>query len=466
MSEPHSANAERAVISMMYASPVACRRVLSELVSEDFYNVGCKLLFEIAQDIANDFSVASGQATMSAVLLSDAYAEQIEKVGGIEFVRAISSTPIDSLDNLDRYVLTLKTRTLQRKKLRLVTKAVDDIANYNGIDYKHVFNAGLDELSVLNTEYGKRFHDYGFRLSDGLDDYLEHIGENQGYAVGWPCFDARLGLFRPGELYYICSRPKRGKSTLGLTWMCNLGIRGVEKNGGCIPVACVATEMTKEEQYDKMLAHISNVDVDTIHSGDYKQDQDMKDRVAHAVDVLKTSPVYWRRSLNDSPATIASDIRRSVVELGAKIVFFDCFKAPSDSSLYSNMREYQIVGQMVNMFKDLAENLAIPIVAFGHTNRDSDESLKDNAAPVAASIGGGDRILRHCTSVIHIKKMSREDIMENGGIDNGNSFLTILENRHGDCHEDGTGIFMRYRRYNASMEELSELTLMDDGDFT
>ena len=108
------------------------------------------------------------------------------------------------------------------------------------------------------------------KISEDIDDYISHLEENSsdmiGISSGFPRFDKAIGGgFRRKCVDLIAARPKVGKSMFADNVA--LHIAGKLK----IPVLMLDTEMSKEDHVNRLLANLSDIEINEIATGGFSK---------------------------------------------------------------------------------------------------------------------------------------------------------------------------------------------------
>lgn len=86
--------------------------------------------------------------------------------------------------------------------------------------------------------------------------------QDPGFKTGYPQYDTMLGGLKRGSLSVVGARTSVGKSAFGMETAINLAKQGVK-------VRYISTEMTREEVYDRLVAHESGITAARIQNADH-----------------------------------------------------------------------------------------------------------------------------------------------------------------------------------------------------
>jgi KaiC/GvpD/RAD55 family RecA-like ATPase len=197
-------------------------------------------------------------------------------------------------------------------------------------------------------------------LKTGINELLKKMrggasDDVVGFDTPWKYVNEKLGPVKPGHLVILAARPKTGKSTLALNWMKYLAHQGV-------PVGMYTCEM----KITDICWRLAQMVVPTLP----RLQED-----AHPCDVLEAGIVlpmnkmhfYYPQIGDLENDKVEEKIREMVQRYGIKVFIFDNlhFLCRGDD-------EKAMLDKTSQMFKILAENLGIVIVAVTHPRKGGD----------------------------------------------------------------------------------------------
>lgn len=293
---------------------------------------------------------------------------------------------------------------------------INDILNYCDINIEECFQA---DISAKHLADGTRT-----RMAELIQNPVKQVGISTGY----PIYDYAIGGgLRGGSVNVLGARAKVGKSTV-----CTNIAYHVSSNLD-IPVLYLDTELRKEEQEDRILARISQIDVNLIGTGQFAGNQFKQNQVIQAISKLENIPYYhlniagmsFEAQLNAARQWIIKKVGVDQVTGRANkcVIIYDYLKLMSDDSIKS-MQEYQALGFMMTQLHNFAVKYDLPIFATVQINREGID--KDSSG----NISGSDRILWLCTNYTVFRNKTEEEINIDP-LNNGNKKLIVLDARHG-----------------------------------
>ncbi len=285
------------------------------------------------------------------------------------------------------------------------------------------------------------------QIFEDIEDYVEFLAKNPvkqvGISTGYKEYDETIGGgLREGTINMIGARAKMGKSSLGLNM--GLGISNQE-----IPCLYLDTEMSKEDQKNRMLAAISTVKIRRIETGQFGNDKKERENLKIATDILKKIPFSYKAIAGQPFEETICEMRRWIhqkvgldSEKKAKkcVIIFDYLKLMSAESLKNgNLAEFQILGFMMTGLHNFAVKYKIPIVSFVQLNRDGINRADTDV------VSGSDRIVWLCSNLAVLRPQSDEEIaQQHGNKIIYNRKLQVIAARHGGGHDQSDYTNMRF----------------------
>ena len=184
--------------------------------------------------------------------------EEIENFGGISYIEDMTLMDIDK-SNLKIFCEKVK-QTYARKELYDVCEKAktfmlsDESEKLNPgelvgqIENKitEIANSAINETTVYKM---------GSDLQARLEERAKRPTLVAGIQVGWTVFDRLTNGGQAGDLIIVCARAKMGKSVILTNWAKRFSI-----DDG-LPVLYIDTEMTSEEQEDRLVSILTQIPV-------------------------------------------------------------------------------------------------------------------------------------------------------------------------------------------------------------
>jgi replicative DNA helicase len=271
---------------------------------------------------------------------------------------------------------------------------------------------------------------------------VKYIGKTQTRCIKVSAYD---------EMYitddYIVTK-NTGKTLLSDNMGKNIAALG-------IPVLNMDTEMNREDHINRLLAMMSEVEINNIETGKFSQSADIKNKILEAGEQLKQMKFY-HKSIAGKPFEEQLAIMRRwlVKDVGLNddgtakdcVIFYDYLKLMDSAGISQDMKEYQVLGFMMTSLHNFAVRYKVPIMAFIQLNRDGITKESTDSA------SGSDRIIWLCSNFSIFKRKSDEEIAEDGS-KNGNRKLIPVISRHGGGLDDNDYINCYMKGWCAKITE-------------
>ena len=226
-----------------------------------------------------------------------------------------------------------------------------------------------------------------------------------------------------------------------------------------IPVLMLDTEMSQQDHVNRLLANLSEVEINEIASGNFFADPEKKDRVMHGSKTLKDIP-YDYISIAGRPfeETLSIAKRWLIKKVGYDengvlndcVIIYDYLKLMTSNSINNNLAEFQVLGFQITALHNFCVENDVPCLSFVQLNRDG---ITKETTDV---VSGSDRLVWLCTSFSIFKDKTDEERITDG-INCGNKKLIPVVSRHGPGIEDNGYICLQMDGKYAKIKELGTI---------
>lgn len=357
--------------------------------------------------------------------------EEIEEFGGLSYIEDMTLMDIDK-SNLKIFCQKIK-QTYARKEIYDICENTknfmlsDESETLNPSELVGIVESKITEIAC-NTVNENGVHKMGTGLKERLEERAKRPTLVAGLEVGWEICDRVTNGGQAGDLIIVCARAKMGKSVVLTTWAKKFSVEDE------LPVLYIDTEMTSEEQEDRIVSMITKIPVHEIVTGLFAIDTEegtAKEKIAKikdAIDLINKSPYYHVYMPNFSSEKVVSLAKQYKSKYNIQALFFDYIKVPaSGSNTLNSMKEYQALGFFTSTLKDLAGILKIPVYSAVQENRNDEKGTEKGAGNVA----GSDRILQLATKLMFLYAKTDEQIARDSVL-LGNRQLKIAYQRNGE----------------------------------
>jgi replicative DNA helicase len=354
-SKLYSDEAEQSTIGGVAMSPESFEPVAAILGAKDFYRHDHRTIWTAMTDIQN-----RGEPWEFPILL-----DYLGKTGSSELIpyvaMLVKNTP--SARNVTAYAGKVreyaKLRALYTAGMKIQSIAVDA-----GRTLKERVDAAHEELStvaIVADNAGPRW------MKDGMRAFVDHLDACNkasngiiGIETGFDNFDKRLGGLQPGRLYVIAARPAMGKSVFGMNMARHASL------GLGLGVLYFSLEMPEVELLGRLTADYCNIPYDKVTTADL--DDDHWPRLTNIIGRSRDADLI----IDETALLSISDIRaRSKMVNRAKrlsLIVVDhlhLVEAEGENEVIK-------IGKVSSGLKQLAKELAVPVVALCQLNRSCD----------------------------------------------------------------------------------------------
>jgi replicative DNA helicase len=370
-----------------------------------------------------------------------------------QHLKAITDFPV-SIDNVRKFAAKIRKLEIARLLRNQLEKAQDKILDVTGAEsITSILSIAEDTVFNFTSLLNESSDNNPVTMGDGLDEYIQHLESNPidqvGIPTGFPIYDQAIGGgLRKGTVNVIAARPKTGKTLLSD----NMGYNVAKLN---VPVLNMDTEMTKNDHINRILAMMTETEINAIETGRFSTTPSSKAKITEAVDQLKQMGFYHISIAGKAFEEQLAIMRRWIMkEVGLNddgsakdcVIFYDYLKLMDSVGISQDLKEYQVLGFMMTSLHNFAVRYKVPIVAFIQLNRDGITKESTDTA------SGSDRIIWLCSNFSIFKRKSDEEIAEDGP-ENGNRKLVPLISRHGGGLDDNDYINCYMKGWCAKISE-------------
>ena len=343
---------ERSVVGALCIDPEALRSIRGGLIPEDFSMAPCRAVFERAEA-----SMDAGEP-FDALIAAEAASESLGS-DGKEFIKlCIIATPTSA--NAGYHAKLLHERAASA---RLRKTLLDEIMDKGAEAPAELAAAVIGRCrAFLDGERSGRT----VSLCRALTSYYDALGGGTRSLIrvdtGYSRLDGILKGIWGGNLCIIGARPGVGKSAFALSIA-----EHAARNGG--KVLIYSMEMQSEELAERMVARYGPKLDELIDADDpARQPDGFFTAVVGACGQLSKLPIY----INDSPHMTAGRIRSEAAAMdGLCLIVVDFLSLMQSDRKYE--KHYLELGAISRDLKNIAAELAVPVIALSQLNRERDE---------------------------------------------------------------------------------------------
>lgn len=435
--QPHSDEAEVAVLGSMLSSKDAVSQTIQWLTPDHFYKSGNGKIYSA---MLNLFDKGEPIDTVSVIDLLKKN-KDLEAVGGTYFITGLVES-VPTAAHAERYSKIVLEKALLRNLINLS----HDIA-------KEAYDDSQDVADILDSVEQSIFRITHNRLKGGfihidpilVDAFekLEKINSNKGSVIGVPSgildLDDITSGFQEGDLIIVAGRPGMGKTALALSILRNASLEGG------VGVGMFSLEMANHQLAMRLLCAEARVDSHFVRTGNLPKTH--WKNLSIAVGSLAEAPIY----LDDTPALTVLELRAKARRLKAEhnigmivVDYLQLMTGPK--GVESRQQEISVISRSL---KALAKELSIPVVALSQLSRAVEQ--RADKQPQLSDLRESGAIEQDADVVIFLFRpwvYSQEDE------DEGKAKIIIAKQRNGPTGVVEASFISKYARFeNLSQAE-------------
>lgn len=447
-------SAERAVLSGIFKYGEELYLDIADIIQESSFTVDSnKIIFQCVKNICEkDQPRSIDLASIYSAAQDLGISQILYKKEEAQHLKAIIDFPVNK-DNVTKFAAKIRKLEIARLLYNQLDNAKTKLLDVNGNEpVSSIIGIAEDTVfdftSLINdTDNNPTF--IGQNITEYIDNLINNPIDQIGIPTGFPVYDESIGGgLRKSTVNVIAARPKTGKTLL----VDNMGWH-ISQLG--IPVLNMDTEMTKEDHINRLLAMITETEINSIETGKFANSQDKKHKIEKAAELLKNSKIYYKSIAGKPFEEQLALMRRWIVkDVGLEddgsakpcVIFYDYLKLMDSQGMSQDLKEYQVLGFMMTSLHNFATKYKVPIVAFVQLNRDGITKESTDTA------SGSDRIIWLCSNFTIFKRKSDEEVAEDGPSE-GNRKLVPIISRHGGGLDDNDYINCHMKGWCAKITE-------------
>lgn len=380
---------------------------------------------------------------------------------GQEYLEKISKST--QLAAFDYYYNRMKKMTLMRmyQNIGMDLSWLYDVDNIMDMKKKQAQEEWLDNTSLneiadlidrkivdVRLKYVDDASEGSYQAGDGILELLASLKETP--EVGYPLFSPIMNSVTRGarlkKFYLRSAATGVGKTRAMIADVCSIACDEIYDstqqkwvpNNTKEPALFISTEQEKDEIQTMMIAFLSDVDEDHIINGSYFAGE--WDRVVHAAQIIKNSPLYIEQLPDFSLKDIENTIKRGIRDYDVHYVFFDYIHTSmkilsevSSKTGIKGLREDNVLFMISIRLKDICNQYGIFIMTATQLNADYitakqyDQNLLRGAKSIADKIDCGLIMLEADNDDI----VSLDRVIREGGFEKPVIKISVYKNRRG-----------------------------------
>ena len=435
--QPHSEEAELAVLGSMLSSKDAVSKSIQWLTPDVFYKDAHGKIFSAMELL---FDKGEPVDTVSVIDLLKKNKE-LESVGGTYFVTGLVES-VPTAAHVERYSKIVMEKALLRRLITL-SHSISKEAYDDSQDVADILDSVEQSIfSITQNRLKGGFTQINNIVVDALEK-LELIrasgGSVIGVASGLLDLDDITSGFQDGDLIIIAGRPGMGKTALALSMIRNAALEAD------VGVGMFSLEMANHQLAMRLLCAEARVDSHFVRTG--KLPAKLWKNLGLSAGDLEKAPIY----LDDSPALTVLELRAKARRLKAEhnigmivVDYLQLMQGPR--GVESRQQEISVISRSL---KALAKELSIPVVALSQLSRAVEQ--RADRKPQLSDLRESGAIEQDADVVIFLYRpwvYSQEDE------DEGKAEIIVAKQRNGPTGHISASFISKYARFeNLSQAE-------------
>ena len=355
--QPHSKEAEQAVIGSMLMDQDAIL-VASELLrGEDFYIQQYGILFDTMAELYQE-----GKPAELVTILTRLEEKGVSpEICGMELIRELTDV-VSTSANIKYYAQIVAEKALSRRLIK-VSEGIANACYQNKESMDVILEQAEKQIFHIVQKRGAgEYEDIRkvvLRTLKTIEMAAKSSGRITGIATGFTDLDYKMAGLQRSDLVLIAARPSMGKTAFVLNLAEYIALHSK------VTTIVFSLEMSKEQLVNRLLAMNSRVDSQNIRTGDLK-DSEWADLMESARNIGESSLV-----IDDTPGITISELRSKCrklkLEKNLGVVIIDYLQLMNGNGKTESRQ--QEISEISRSLKALAREIDCPVVALSQLSR-------------------------------------------------------------------------------------------------
>ena len=356
---PHSIEAEQSVVGAMLMDKDAIMTASEIISGSDFYQTSYGVIFDSMTELFNEGK------PVDLITLQERLKEKNvpEEISSLEFVRELVAA-VPTSANVKYYAEIV----FEKSMLRKLIKVNDEISGacYAGSE---PMEAVLEtaEKSIFELAQKRGTGDY-VPIKEVVLNALEKIekasktkGTVTGIPTGFLDLDYKLSGLQPSDFILVAARPSMGKTAFVL----NIAQHAAFKSGKT--VAIFSLEMSKEQLVNRLFSLESQVDSQSLRTGNLKDDD--WEKLIESAGIIGKSHLIIDDTPGISISELRSKCRKFKLEQGLDLIIIDYLQLMSGRVGGRSESRQQEISDISRSLKGVARELNVPVISLSQLSR-------------------------------------------------------------------------------------------------
>ncbi|MEK7689484.1 MAG: replicative DNA helicase, partial [Bdellovibrionota bacterium] len=350
---PQNIQAEQALVGGLLLDNAAFDKVADRVVSDDFYRIEHRLIFEAITKLSEEGKPADVVTVSEAISRTG----KLDKAGGVAYIGSLANnTP--SAANITAYADLVHDAAVLRRLISISNEIVSSVYKPNGKNAGDILDHAEERIMEATdrdrrTSGPRRMSGLLSEAVDRIDVLSRTDSAYTGVPTGFHVLDEITSGLQPSDLVVVAGRPSMGKTALAM------GFAEYAAINQSLPVAIFSMEMSGEQLVNRLLSSLGQIDSNRIRTG--KLEPEDWPRLTSAISILKDAKIFIDSASALTPLEVRSRARRLKMEHGLGLVIIDYIQLMG-SGVQEENRATEI-SNITRALKSLAKELNVPVVA-------------------------------------------------------------------------------------------------------
>ena len=363
---PHSEEAERCVLGAILLDNRQFDRTQEMLNASSFYSLRNQKIFRALEEMIE------GGSALDLVTLKDALERrgELEQCGGAAYLGALLGG-LPRSGNVEHYAKIVKEKALLRDLIRTSQRIYNAAIAPQRSTEDLIDEAEKAIFGVAEQRLRGGFIPLSVSAEQGLR-WIEQMTERQelvtGIACGFPQFDELTSGLQASDLVILAARPSMGKTALALNMCAHAALR-LHRTVGIFSL-----EMSHQQLFLRLLCSEGQIDAHRLRTGRVSREQWQS--VIRIYGTLAEAPIFIDDTAGIGVLEMRAKARRLKRERGLDLLVVDYLQLMRGRGGYDSRQ--QEISDISRSLKELAKELAIPVLALSQLSRAPEQRSGDH----------------------------------------------------------------------------------------